>query len=465
MAGLNSPSGSAGLNRPKDVTTKVPRTNAQDSGQMSPRRVLAVCLAASQQRWLCPATITPPTMLRALACLVGVLIQTSHARIATLVDGAVETTPPAPAGGVFASTNALLAVPPVDVAPGLEAEFLESSTLLPVVARHVAARNSSKLALLRWTHYFAVYEKALERFRNKPNTTVVEVGTFCGGSAQIWAEWLGPEVRVVTIDIYDYTDVFADWPNIVAIQGDQEDPKFWNEKVFPVTGRIDALIDDGSHTYMGQMITLREAMPWIKPGGFLAIEDTHTSYYAPKGTCVMVAEARIALVAALIAGDAGGPDQQELLKRFRDNCQGVSVSFMDEMQALVDVLHFWWFDMSMGGGKDAGVPMPLVRRARSSMLSLEWLNWFARAVKSIDFHDSIVMIHRWPSSGFRTGPLALWGGRVLREKVSGWDHFQPMLKVLEVDEMVRLGPNEVQAIGDPFLLLLLREYQAMTASN
>ena len=48
-------------------------------------------------------------------------------------------------------------------------------------------------------------------------------------------------------------------------------------------GKIDVLIDDGSHTNLQQVTTLMESIKYIKSGGMIVIEDTHTSYMRDKG--------------------------------------------------------------------------------------------------------------------------------------------------------------------------------------
>ncbi|KAA0163267.1 hypothetical protein FNF28_04326 [Cafeteria roenbergensis] len=178
-----------------------------------------------------------------------------------------------------------------DSAPGFESDFVATSTLLPLVAKHFATslvvtpRDTEREALLpprrqavsRWSHYWRVYEPLLEKLRHKQGAVVVEVGTFLGGSAQIWAEWFGPEVQVHAIDIHDMSRVVEPF-GVRSWTADQSNASFWRDEFFPEVGHIDALIDDGGHTWAQQVVTVREALPWVKPGGVLAVEDTHSSF-------------------------------------------------------------------------------------------------------------------------------------------------------------------------------------------
>ena len=59
--------------------------------------------------------------------------------------------------------------------------------------------NSGKL-LHKWMHYFDIYERHLERFRNTA-PIMLEIGVSGGGSLAMWKDYLGPEAKIVGIDI------------------------------------------------------------------------------------------------------------------------------------------------------------------------------------------------------------------------------------------------------------------------
>ena len=46
----------------------------------------------------------------------------------------------------------------------------------------------------------------------------------------------------------------------------------------PGVGMQDIIIDDGGHSMMQQLTTLRTLMPWVNPGGFLILEDLQSTY-------------------------------------------------------------------------------------------------------------------------------------------------------------------------------------------
>ncbi|KAA0150963.1 hypothetical protein FNF29_04853 [Cafeteria roenbergensis] len=386
-----------------------------------------------------------------------------------------------------------------DSAPGFESDFVATSTLLPLVAKHFATslvvtpRDTEREALLpprrqavsRWSHYWRVYEPLLEKLRHKQGAVVVEVGTFLGGSAQIWAEWFGPEVQVHAIDIHDMSRVVEPF-GVRSWTADQSNASFWRDEFFPEVGHIDALIDDGGHTWAQQVVTVREALPWVKPGGVLAVEDTHSSFMS--GFCgttheseTVLGPVREAVRGALSSGMsretvesesspvlptdllaaglgsrpaiADDPSFAAIPQHLHDratrssseasraqlrralvndsltqqpcgHAAGLPVArvprftFLDEARSLVGDLHAAWLVPSDSSIRSFGlhfphVPMPdvaprleLARAARGSLLGPAWRRWFTRHISSVQFHESIVVFHRWWAPEGRLGPTA-----------------------------------------------------------
>ena len=59
--------------------------------------------------------------------------------------------------------------------------------------------------------------------------------------------------------------------------GSQSDDAFL-ENVVAKSGKLDIIIDDGSHLASDQIGSLLHLWPHLKPGGYYIVEDTHTSY-------------------------------------------------------------------------------------------------------------------------------------------------------------------------------------------
>jgi SAM-dependent methyltransferase len=74
----------------------------------------------------------------------------------------------------------------------------------------------------KWIHYFPIYERHLDAFRNR-SATILEIGCGRGGSLQKWKRWLGPLVTVVGLDIDPECRTFEEDQIQVRI-GDQKDP-------------------------------------------------------------------------------------------------------------------------------------------------------------------------------------------------------------------------------------------------
>lgn len=128
----------------------------------------------------------------------------------------------------------------------------------------------------KWLHYLDIYHRHLERFRGQP-ITLVEFGVNHGGSLQLWREYLGPEARIVGVDINPECKKFEDERTEIFI-GDQGDKEFLLH-VAEQVGPVDVLIEDGGHRPHQQLATFRVFYPRMKEDGCFIIEDLHTSYW------------------------------------------------------------------------------------------------------------------------------------------------------------------------------------------
>lgn len=137
----------------------------------------------------------------------------------------------------------------------------------------------------KWTRYFDVYQTYIDRIGYKP-ITMLEVGIQNGGSIELWAKVLHPASKIYAIDIdpncakldYSYLNSGGVCKNINIIIGDQADLNFWAAKL-PTIGNIDFVIEDGGHTMIQQINTLKAIWKYLNTGGVYIAEDTHTSYW------------------------------------------------------------------------------------------------------------------------------------------------------------------------------------------
>lgn len=130
--------------------------------------------------------------------------------------------------------------------------------------------------ITRWTHYFPIYEKHFERFRNKP-VKILEIGVLNGGSLPMWQKYFGPLSKIVAIDITPSCKSY-EIPGTQVRIGDQSDEKFLQELVDEF-GEFDVVIDDGSHQVAHVNKTFQYLYPKMSKNGVYLVEDTHAAYW------------------------------------------------------------------------------------------------------------------------------------------------------------------------------------------
>jgi len=129
----------------------------------------------------------------------------------------------------------------------------------------------------KWTSYFPAYYRHLSKYIGRPDVKLVEIGIESGGSLQMWRKVMGPGLRLYGVDVEPFTkrSEANDPTNRTRVFiGDQGSAAFW-EAFYAEVGSIDILIDDGSHFPEHIMLTLTMALPRLRPGGVVLIEDVH----------------------------------------------------------------------------------------------------------------------------------------------------------------------------------------------
>ena len=135
--------------------------------------------------------------------------------------------------------------------------------------------NNNQRLIHKWQHYFDIYEKHFNKYRDK-EIVVVEIGVSHGGSLQMWKSYFGKKAKIFGIDVDPRCKEFEE-DNIKVLIGSQSDRNFLN-KVKETIPKIDILIDDGGHTMNQQIISFEELFPHISENGIYLCEDVHTSY-------------------------------------------------------------------------------------------------------------------------------------------------------------------------------------------
>jgi len=135
--------------------------------------------------------------------------------------------------------------------------------------------KNSKYYSVKHKNYFSIYEELFSGYVGK-KVTFVEIGVLSGGSLFMWKNFLGDKARIIGIEL---NPVAKKWEKhgFEIFIGDQGSGIFW-KNFFEKVGKVDIVLDDGSHTYKDQIVTVKECVPFINNGGKMVTEDTHSSY-------------------------------------------------------------------------------------------------------------------------------------------------------------------------------------------
>lgn len=139
---------------------------------------------------------------------------------------------------------------------------------------------NDKNLIHKHAHYFPVYERHFESWRNR-SMTFLEIGVYQGGSLQMWQRYFGPLARIVGIDI-DPQCKAHERPGIQVRIGDQSDPEFL-ASVISEFGVPDVVLDDGSHQMAHVNASFNFLYPKMPKNGVYLVEDMQTAYWPEYG--------------------------------------------------------------------------------------------------------------------------------------------------------------------------------------
>ena len=160
-----------------------------------------------------------------------------------------------------------------------------------VLQRSLMGSNLKALAMVnnsdKWGgHWYAQHYETHFGPRRREALHLLEIGVggnedprLGGGSLRMWRTYF-PNARVFGIDIHDKSA--HDESRIKTFRGSQADEAFL-EEVVRTMGRIDIVIDDGSHQNEHVLRSFRFLFPRLSANGLYVIEDTQTSYWERYG--------------------------------------------------------------------------------------------------------------------------------------------------------------------------------------
>ncbi len=144
--------------------------------------------------------------------------------------------------------------------------------------------NLSDLALSHGTDkvpHCYIYERYFGSLRNeKINFFEIGIGGYdvpeAGGSSlRMWKEYF-PNSDIYALDYYDKSPHSEDRLHIY--QGSQDNPEIL-QKIYQDMGRIDIVLDDGSHRSEHVIASFEILFPLLASGGMYVVEDLATSYW------------------------------------------------------------------------------------------------------------------------------------------------------------------------------------------
>jgi hypothetical protein len=100
-----------------------------------------------------------------------------------------------------------------------------------------------------------------------------------GGSLRMWRDYFA-KGQIFGFDLHDKSAHAGD--RIFVFRGDQTNAKLLN-CIFDRIGRVDVIIDDGSHFSAHIVASFEALFPRLSPGGLYFVEDIGTSYWNDTG--------------------------------------------------------------------------------------------------------------------------------------------------------------------------------------
>lgn len=135
--------------------------------------------------------------------------------------------------------------------------------------------NNTGRTIHKLDHYFPIYERHFSKFVGSA-ATMIEIGVGLGGSLAMWRDYLGPQSRIIGLDIR-HECVGYEQEGIHVRIGHQADEAFL-QSVIAEFGVPQIILDDGSHIGDEQVTSFRFLYPKMDVQGVYMVEDLHTNY-------------------------------------------------------------------------------------------------------------------------------------------------------------------------------------------
>ncbi len=167
----------------------------------------------------------------------------------------------------------------LDEAILIQSEYLERKNNLTTLAYRFRTD--------KWGGHFYTpnYQRHFSK-RRLENLNILEIGVGGyghpqrgGASLRMWKQYF-PNSKIYSIDIYEKSALQED--RIKIFQGSQNDPVFLKQVASEI-GRLDIVLDDGSHVNEHILTSFKTLFPLLDMAGIYVIEDTQTAYWPEYG--------------------------------------------------------------------------------------------------------------------------------------------------------------------------------------
>ena len=117
--------------------------------------------------------------------------------------------------------------------------------------------------------YTEPYNKLFKPIK-KSVKKLLEVGVLRGNSLRMWRDYF-PSATIYGLD--NIKSYLKDDERIKCFYADQKNSLSLADGMKNINGKLDIIIDDGSHILSDQIITLKTLIHYLKDGGYYVIED------------------------------------------------------------------------------------------------------------------------------------------------------------------------------------------------
>jgi hypothetical protein len=236
-------------------------------------------------------------------------------------------------------------------------------------------RDTGKPAA-KWQGYLQHYDRHLAGRKDQP-LRILEIGVQAGGSLEVWAEYFKTATLIIGCDIDPACGALRyDDPRIKVLIGDINTPETL-QSLAALTDTLDVVIDDGSHHSSDIIRSFVQLFPRLSQEGTYLIEDLHCSYWESYGGGLYDPFSAIAFFKKIV----------DLVNR---PVWGVDVDVKDFLAEFSAIL---------------GDASP-----ETAMTETDWR--FLEDIHSIEFVNSICVIHKRAATRNVLGPLVLSGAEV-----------------------------------------------------